>query len=138
MFKYKKLYKIELNNRKLIEERKRQIEQSYIETQKKLLEYKEKYAKIYLDCTDLEGFLKQEKECNNALRKERTKLRRRITILEKELINSELENTKFFSNKSGKTEQISYEQFQEEMQELLNEGNEKTKKGDNNGKRKRN
>ncbi len=37
--------------------------------------------KVQLELEDTKGFLAQEKECSNALRKERTKLRKKVTKL---------------------------------------------------------
>lgn len=44
-------------------------------------ENKEELARTKIDLIDTRGFLEQEKQCSNALRKERTKLRKMITKL---------------------------------------------------------
>ena len=42
---------------------------------------REKIAKLTLDLEDTRGFLEQEKACSEALRKERTKLRKQVKKL---------------------------------------------------------
>ena len=85
---YKKLYKIELNNRKLIEERKKEVDEWNVELQKNMINSDKMIRSLKIENTELKmaledtkGFLAQEKECSNALRKERTKLRKMITKL---------------------------------------------------------
>lgn len=85
---YKKLYKIELNNRKLIEERKKEVDEWNVELQKNMIHSDKMIRNLKIENTELKmaledtkGFLAQEKECSNALRKERTKLRKMITKL---------------------------------------------------------
>lgn len=105
--KYKELYFIEVENRKKYEKRYReikkenedlQVEKGYAELNQKVEKLmnenyelgcevralKEELAKTKIELEDTKGFLKQEKECSNALRKERTKLRREVTNLKKE------------------------------------------------------
>lgn len=71
---YKKLYEDELENRKKL------INQNSKLSQERIDAYKER-AKIQFELEDTLGFLEQEKQCNDALRKERTNLRRMITKL---------------------------------------------------------
>ena len=75
---YKKLYLAELENRKKLITQNSKLSDERIEAKKEV-------AKLRIDLEDTIGFLEQEKECSNALRKERTKLRREITMLKKEL-----------------------------------------------------
>lgn len=85
---YKKLYKIELNNRKMFEQAKKgtdawneELQKSLIKADRQIGLLKEENARLKFDLEDTNGFLEQEKECSNALRKERTKLRKMITKL---------------------------------------------------------
>ena len=64
---YKKLYKIELNNRKMYEQR-------YKEVYEKNIQYQ-------FELEDTRGFLAQEKEAKEELLKQRKKLRAKITKL---------------------------------------------------------
>lgn len=81
MFKYKKLYEIEKNNRKLLEERKRELSAENIELQKEVQLLKKEKAEAIMELETVYEYLRQEKECTGALRKERTKLRKKITEL---------------------------------------------------------
>ena len=78
---YKKLYETELNNRKLYEEQYKTIYEENIDFQKEIQCYKEKCGKLSIELEDTKGFLNQEKEAKEALKKERTKLRKMITQL---------------------------------------------------------
>lgn len=81
---YKELYKTELNNRKLYEERYKEIYDENIALQmelKKLKKAKEECAKLKLDLEDAKGFWKQETEAKEELLKQRTELRKKITKL---------------------------------------------------------
>ena len=82
---YRKLYKIELNNRKLLEERKRELSEANIDLQKEIQLLRKDRTEVILELENTCNFLQQEKECSEALRRERTKLRRQITNLKKEL-----------------------------------------------------
>ena len=64
---YKKLYLTELNNRKLYEERYKEIYEKNIQYQ--------------FELEDLRGFYNQEKEAKEELLKQRKKLRAKITKL---------------------------------------------------------
>ena len=75
---YKNLYECEINNRKLLMEQNSRLSNERIKRD-------EENAKLRIELEDLNGFYIQEKECSNALRKERTKLKREITMLKKEL-----------------------------------------------------
>lgn len=89
---YKKLYKTELSNRKLYEQRYKEIYDENIELQNIRVAYekkKEEIAKLKLDLEDAKGFWKQETEAKEELLKQRTVLRRKITMLEKELKKNE-------------------------------------------------
>lgn len=85
---YKKLYEISKNNEKIILERKKELSDENVLLQEKVIEagttiahLREEIAKLKIELEDTNGFLEQEKECSNALRKERTKLRGKITKL---------------------------------------------------------
>ena len=81
---YKKLYLTELNNRKLYEERYKEIYEENIELQNIRKAYekkKEEVAKLKLDLEDEKGFYNQEKEAKEELLKQRKKLRAKITKL---------------------------------------------------------
>lgn len=85
---YKKLYKIELNNRKLYEERYKEVYEENLELQNIRKAYekkKEEVAKLKIAIDDLEKFLDQETEAKEELLKQRKTLKRKITMLEKEL-----------------------------------------------------
>lgn len=139
---YKKLYKIELNNRKLIEERKKEVDEWNVELQKNMIHSDKMIRSLKIENTELKmaledtkGFLAQEKECSNALRKERTKLRRKITNLEKNLLEAEPVNVRYFSNKSGETKEVTCEQAINELEEYwAEEDAKKAKKVKKNGK----
>ena len=84
---YKKLYETELNNRKLYEEQYKTIYEENIDFQKEIQCYKEKCGKLSIELEDTKKFLEMEKQCSNALRKERKELKRKLTILKKEINN---------------------------------------------------
>lgn len=71
---YKNLYNVELHNRKIYEERYKELYDENIKLQ-------ELVAQLKIELEDLGGFYIQEKECSEALRKERKKLRSMITKL---------------------------------------------------------
>lgn len=78
---YKKLYKIEVSNRKLLEDRKKELYETNIELQNQMKLLMKDKAELTIKLEDIVGFLEQEKQCSEALRKERTKLRKKITKL---------------------------------------------------------
>lgn len=78
---YRKLYEIELNNRRLYEDRYKQIYEQSIKYQKEIKEKNRQLTNLRIDLIDSQAYLQQEKECSNALRKERTQLRKKITEL---------------------------------------------------------
>lgn len=82
MFKfknYKKLYKIEKDNEKIILERKEELSKENIKLQKELLKTREEMARLKLALEDSNGFLEQEKQCSEELRKERKNLKTKLT-----------------------------------------------------------
>ena len=90
---YKKLYEIEVNNRKVLEEAKRILGKDCKEYQIKNQELtaenasltqelqclKEEYARVRLELEDTKAYLEQEKQVSTALRKERASLKRKLT-----------------------------------------------------------
>ena len=88
---YKKLYKTELSNRKLYEERYKELYDENILLQMEVKDAKkvrEECAKTKIKLDDTKGFLAQEKEAKEELLrqreeliKERTELRKKITKL---------------------------------------------------------
>lgn len=85
---YKKLYLTELSNRKLYEQRYKEIYEKNIEYQnieKAYNKKKEEVAELKIELEDVHGFLIQETEAKKELLKQRKILRRKITMLEKEL-----------------------------------------------------
>ena len=97
---YKELYEIELNNRKMYEKRYKEIKEENIKLQKETgiadlrkqlnkvsdenCVLKEENAKLKLELEDVKGFLLQETQAKEELKKQRTKLKREITILKKQ------------------------------------------------------
>ena len=78
---YKKLYLIEKENvRKL-------VAQNSALSAERIAVSKEK-ARLQIELEDTALNLKMERECSQALRKERTSLKRKITILQKEIVNN--------------------------------------------------
>ena len=89
---YKRLYEIEVSNRKLLEDRKKELYDKNIEYQIEIQDQtneirtlKEEVAKLKIELEDLQGFKKQSDDCIVALKKERTNLKRKITNLQKEM-----------------------------------------------------
>lgn len=90
---YKKLYQTELNNRKILEEARRELSKDckeyQIENQEltaenaslthELQKLKENYAKVRIELEDTQAYLEQEKQVSTALRKERASLKRKLT-----------------------------------------------------------
>ncbi len=91
---YKKLYETEVANRKLYEQRYKDIYSDNINYQKEIKKLKYNLTKARIDLEDTQGFLKQEKALSYALRQERKKLQNKIKQLKehnKELKSKELE-----------------------------------------------
>ena len=98
---YKKLYKIELENRKLYEERYKQVKkeneelqvkQGYAELKKKNnklalenRELKEIKAKLLIELEDINGFKAQETEAKEVLKEQVKKYKKQISELKKQL-----------------------------------------------------
>ena len=94
---YKKLYEIEVNNRKILEEAKRILGadcKKYQEQRNELNvenanlkvainDLKEEYARVRLELEDTKAYLEQEKQVSSALRKERANLKRKLTNFNK-------------------------------------------------------
>lgn len=78
---YKDLYETAKANQDKLIEQCSKIGTENVNYQKEIQCYKEKCGKLTLDVEDLTKFLQQEKEAKEALKKERTKLRRMITEL---------------------------------------------------------
>lgn len=90
---YKKLYQTELNNRKVLEEARRELSKDCKKYQEERNEQiaenttikqelqclKEKYAKVRIELEDTKAYLEQEKQVSTALRKERASLKRKLT-----------------------------------------------------------
>jgi len=86
-----KKYELLKNNIKVLQARNEDLYKRDIahqeQYQKELKKKNEQIAKLKIELEDTAGFLKQETEAKEALKKERTKLRREITMLKKELNN---------------------------------------------------
>lgn len=82
---WKGLYKTEKNNRKLYEERYKEVYAQNIEQQKFIKQLKYRLTKTRIDLEDTKGFLKQEKEVSYALRQERNKLLTKNKALKAEI-----------------------------------------------------
>ena len=89
---YKRLYEIEVHNRKMLEDRKKQLSKENIDYQIKIQDQtneirtlKEEVAKLKIELEDLQGFKKQSDDCIVALKKEKSVLKRKITNLQKEM-----------------------------------------------------
>ena len=86
-----KKYELLKNNIKVLQARNEDLYKRDIahqeQYQKKLKKKNEQIAKLKIELEDTYGFLAQETEAKEALKKERTKLRREITMLKKELNN---------------------------------------------------
>lgn len=110
MFKfknYKKLYEIELNNRKVIDERRKELSEENIEFQQTIKFLKEEVAMLKFQLDDALGFLEQEKQCSEALRKERKNLKSKLTKCINTLAEYDLDmalkfNKTLGDNKNGK------------------------------------
>lgn len=82
---YKKLYENELANRKLLIEQNSRLSKQRIDSDIENKKLREDIAKLKIELEDLGGFYIQEKEAKEELLKQRKVLRRKITMLEKEL-----------------------------------------------------
>ena len=92
---YKRLYEIEVSNRKLLEEKKKELSNENVDYQIKIQDQtneirtlKEDVAKLKIELEDLQGFKKQSDDCIVALKKEKSVLKRKITNLQKEMRES--------------------------------------------------
>ena len=92
---YKRLYEIEVSNRKLLEEKKKELSNENVDYQIKIQDQtneirtlKEEVAKLKIELEDLQGFKKQSDDCIVALKKEKSVLKRKITNLQKEMRES--------------------------------------------------
>lgn len=98
---YKKLYQAELQNRKLFEERYKQLKAQDEEWQKnnianlrlEIRTLKEKVVGLTFDLEDTRGFLNQEKECNNALREKIEKLKKQNKKLKENVSEKDVQAT---------------------------------------------
>ena len=95
---YKRLYEIEVSNRKLLEEKKKELSNENVDYQIKIQDQtneirtlKEEVAKLKIELEDLQGFKKQSDDCIVALKKEKSVLKRKITNLQKEMRESNAE-----------------------------------------------
>lgn len=86
---YKKLYQNELANRKLLIEQNSKLSKQRIDSDIENQKLREENAKLRIELEDLGGFYIQEKEAKEELLKQRKVLRRKITMLEKELNKDE-------------------------------------------------
>ena len=82
---YKKLYKVELENRKKLITQCSNLGKENVNYQKQIQMYKERCARLTIDLEDVDNLLKVETQKNVALKKEVTNLKRKNTILGKEL-----------------------------------------------------
>lgn len=82
---YKKLYQNELANRKLLIEQNSKLSKQRIDSDIENQKLREENAKLRIELEDLGQFYIQEKEAKEELLKQRKVLRRKITMLEKEL-----------------------------------------------------
>lgn len=92
---YKRLYEIEVSNRKLLEKKKKELSNENVDYQIKIQDQtneirtlKEEVAKLKIELEDLQGFKKQSDDCIVALKKEKSVLKRKITNLQKEMRES--------------------------------------------------
>lgn len=83
MWLFKNTKKILKHNNRMLTERNKELYDRNIAYQYEIKELKELVTKLKFELEDTKGFLQQEKECSDALRKERTKLKREITMLKK-------------------------------------------------------
>ena len=82
---YKKLYHAELENRRLLINQCSKLGEENVEYQKEIQCYKEKCGKLQIELENVKGFLEQETEAKNELKKQRANLKRELTKLKKEL-----------------------------------------------------
>lgn len=89
---YKQLYKQELENRKMLIMQNSKISEENVNFQKQIKKleqelqtYKELSARVRIELSDMDGLLEQETKAKEELLKQRTQLRREITILKKQL-----------------------------------------------------
>ena len=92
---YKRLYEIEVHNRKMLEDRKKELSKENVDYQIKIQDQsneirtlKEEVAKLKIELEDLKGFKKQSDDCIVALKKEKSVLKRKITNLQKEIMQN--------------------------------------------------
>ena len=83
MWLFKNTKKILKHNNRMLNERNKELYDKNIEYQYKIKEIKEIIARLTFELEDTKGFFYFFKECSEALRKERTKLKREITMLKK-------------------------------------------------------
>lgn len=86
-----KKYDLLKNNIKILQARNEDLYKRNIahqeQYQAELKKRSEEIARLKIELEDTRGFLEQETQAKEALKKERTKLRREITMLKKELNN---------------------------------------------------
>ena len=85
---YKKLYKQELENRKMLIMQNSKISEENVNYQKQIKKleqelqtYKELSARVRIELSDMDGLLEQETKAKEELLKQRTQLRKMITKL---------------------------------------------------------
>lgn len=78
---YKKLYSIEKENTKKLINQCSKLGTENVNYQKKIKKLTEECAKLTIELEDTKGFLAQETEAKEELKKQRTKLRKMITEL---------------------------------------------------------
>lgn len=78
---YKKLYKQELENRKLLTMQNSKLSEENVNYQKELRTYKEQNARLRIELGDMDGLLEQETKAKEELLKQRTQLRKLVTKL---------------------------------------------------------
>lgn len=78
---YRKMYEMELNNRKLLTEQNSKISAENVAYQKEIKMLKEKCARLTIDLEDVDGLLEQETKAKEELLKQRTQLRKLVTKL---------------------------------------------------------
>lgn len=105
---YKKLYESTKNNLKVMQERNADLYERCIVYQEQAKDHekklKEKIAKLSFELEDTQGFLEQEKACSEALRKERTKLKTKLTKVINALAEYNLDEAMKFNKQLGKEE----------------------------------
>lgn len=94
------------NNLKLMQKRNEDLYKRDVEHQEKFkekeLKYKEEITRLKFELEDTQGFLLQEKECSSALRKERTKLKTKLTKVINVLSKFNQEEADKFNKQLGK------------------------------------